>query len=196
MTETKLDFNDAGDQRTFEVIPAGSIVTLQMIIRPGAAGDGGWLKRSADGGSEGLDCEFIVVDGPYAKRKLWQLYTLHGTTAGHTEAGEISRKTLKAILESARGIRPDDTSEAAKKARSVADWNEFNNLRFVARLGVRPPKGDYAAKNVVLEIITPDRQVWKKPEQIDPAAASAKAPDAAAPTTPPANAITRPQWAG
>jgi hypothetical protein len=31
-----FDFNDAGEQRTFEVIPAGTIATLRMKIRPGA----------------------------------------------------------------------------------------------------------------------------------------------------------------
>jgi len=188
-TKTEFDFNDAGPQKNFDVIPANTTVSLQMTIRPGGAGDGGWLKRSADGGSEGLDCEFVVTDGPFAKRKLWQLFTLHGTTPGHAEAGEISRNTLRAILESARGIKPDDKSEAAAVARKVASWGEFDQIRFIARLGVRPPKDGYAAKNTILEIITPERKAWPKPEQIAKPAASA-----AAPAAPPANAITRPQW--
>ena len=121
-TKTEFDFNDAGPQKSFDVIPANTTVSLQMTVRPGGAGDGGWLRRSADGASEGLDCEFVVVDGEFAKRKLWQLFTLHGTTPGHAEAGEISRNTLRAILESARGIKPDDKSEAAAAARKVASW--------------------------------------------------------------------------
>jgi hypothetical protein len=195
-TTTNLDFNNAGEQRVFDVIPAGTIVTLQITVRPGGTGDGGWLKRSANGESEAVDCEFTVVDGQYAKRKVWQLFTLHGTTPGHAEAGEISRKTFKAILESARGFRPDDKSAAAQAARSAAGWQEFNNLRFVAKLGVRPPQGNYPAKNTILEVITPDRQVWKKPEQVAAtAAASNSGTPQQAPATPPANAISRPQWA-
>jgi len=31
-----LDFNTAGEQRSFDVIPAGTIVTLQLNIRPGS----------------------------------------------------------------------------------------------------------------------------------------------------------------
>ena len=185
---TSLDFNDAGEQRS--VIPAGTVCTLQMTIRPGVAGDSGWLRRSADGASEGLDCEFTVVDGQYAKRKIWQLFTLRGTTPGHAEAREISRNTLRAILESARGIKPDDKSEAAAAARKVASWADFDQVRFIARLGVRPPQGQYAAKNVLLEIITPDRTSWSKPEQIAKPAAAATTGAAA----PPANAITRPNW--
>jgi hypothetical protein len=189
-TKTEFDFNDAGPQKSFDVIPANTTVSLQMTVRPGGAGDGGWLKRSADGASEGLDCEFIVVGGEFAKRKLWQLFTLHGTTTGHAEAGEISRNTLRAILESARGIKPDDKSEAAAAARKVASWADFDQVRFIARLGVRAPQGGYPAKNTIIEVVTPDRKAWAQPEQIAKPAAAASAGAAA----PPAGAIARPQW--
>src|SRR3974390_931323 len=106
MTDNLFDFNNAGEQRSFDVIPAGTIATLQMTIRPGNAGADGWLRTSGNGQSEGLDGEFIVVDGQFAKKKLWQLFTLRGTTDGHAEAGKISLNTLRAILESARGIKP------------------------------------------------------------------------------------------
>jgi hypothetical protein len=159
---TSFDFNDADQQRSFDIIPANTICTLQLTIRPGGAGDDGWLKRSADGNSEGLDCEFTVAGGPHDKRKLWQLFTLRGTTPGHAEAGEISRNTLRAILESARGIRPDDKSEAALNARKPSGWGDFDQLRFIARVGVRPPRDGYQAKNTILEVITPDRQAWTK----------------------------------
>ena len=190
-TKTEFDFNDAGPQKSFDVIPANTTVSLQMTVRPGGAGDGGWLRRSADGASEGLDCEFVVVDGEFAKRKLWQLFTLHGTTSGHAEAGEISRNTLRAILESARGIKPDDKSEAAAAARKVASWGDFDQVRFIARLGVRPPQGGYAAKNTIIDVVTPDRKTWAQPEQIAAKPAAAATAGAAAP---PANAITRPNW--
>jgi hypothetical protein len=190
---TNFDFNDDGEQRSFDVIPANTIVVLQMTIRPGGAGDDGWLKRAGDGNSEGLDCEFVVAnDGPYVKRKLWQWFTLRGTTEGHAEAGKISRETLKAILESARGIKPNDKSEAAQNARKPSGWAEFDQLRFVARLGVRPPRDGWGAKNNILQVITPDRQEWRKPEQISVKPTNSAAPSA--PTTPPAGAIERPQW--
>jgi len=192
-TATNFDFNTAGEQRV--VIPAQMICMLQMTIRRGGAGDDGWLKRAADGASEGLDCEFTVVDGPYAKRKLWQLFTLRGTTEGHAEAGRISRDTLRAILESAKGIACDDNSEAAKNARKVSSWADFDQIRFLARLGVRPPEGRYPAKNTILEVITPDcQQEWKKPEQISATSANNGAAAPAPTATPPAGAITRPEW--
>ena len=192
-TATNFDFNTAGEQRV--VIPAQTICMLQMTIRRGGAGDDGWLKRAADGASEGLDCEFTVVDGPYAKRKLWQLFTLRGTTEGHAEAGRISRDTLRAILESAKGIRFGDNGETAKNARKVSSWADFDQIRFLARLGVRPPEGRYPAKNTILEVITPDcQQEWKKPEQISATSANNGAAAPVPTATPPAGAITRPEW--
>jgi len=190
---TNFDFNTVDPQRSFEVIPENTIVELQLKIRPGNAGDDGWLKRAGNGKSEGLDCEFTVTSGEYAKKKLYQVFTLRGDEGGHDEAGKISMRTLRAILESAKGIRPDDNSEAAQNARKPASWADFDGLRFVARLGVRPPEKSYPAKNTIIEVITPDKLTWKQPEQIK--AAPATAPTAA-PAAPPANTIARPVWAG
>ena len=107
---SNFDFNSAGEQRSFDVIPANTIVTLQMTITPGGAGEDGWLKQSADGASKGLDCEFVVVtEGAYHKRKLWHWFTIEGTKPGHAEAGEISRKPCgrfsKVRVASGRTIR-------------------------------------------------------------------------------------------
>ena len=59
------DFNDAGPQRSFDLIPDGTIATVRMKIRPGGAGEGGWLRRANDGNSEALNCEFVVLDGEF-----------------------------------------------------------------------------------------------------------------------------------
>jgi hypothetical protein len=184
------DLNNAGGQRAFEVIPANTVVALQLRLRSGSAATD-FLVRAQDGASSGLDCEFTVIDdGPYKGRKLWQRYTMCGDRPGHAEAGRISCNTLRAILESARGIRPDDTGEAAQEARRVKDWGAFDGVCFLARLGVRPPQNGFDAKNTVLEVITPDRPGWRQVAQI-PVTTSAATGTAA-----PAAAIVRPEWAG
>jgi hypothetical protein len=193
-TNFNFDFNSDGEQKTFDVIPDGTICTVQMTVRPGGAGKDGWLTRAKDGNSEHLSCEFTVVDGPYAKRKFWNRSTVAGVN--HATAVEISRKTLKATLESARGIRPDDQSEAAKTARQTKGWADFDQLRVVVRIGVEPAKDGYAARNTIKEVITPERQAWKKPEQIDHNLLSTPTTGAATAQPAPANTIARPQWAG
>jgi hypothetical protein len=141
-----MDFNDAGLQLSFDVIPDGTVATVRLKIRAGNTGDGGWLRRANDGASEALDCEFVVLDGPFAKRKFWALFTVAGTTTGHAEAAVISKGKLRAMLECARGIRPDDKSDAAKEARRVRSYADFDGLSFIARIGVEPPRNGYKAK--------------------------------------------------
>src|SRR5262249_50029882 len=104
---TAMDFNSfTGQQLTFDLIPHGTECDVQIKVRPGGAGEGGWLKRSAKGDSEALDLELTVIGGPYNKKKLWDLLTVDGVTEGHKEAAKISRTRLCAIIESARGIKP------------------------------------------------------------------------------------------
>jgi hypothetical protein len=162
-----------------------------LKIRPGGAGEGGCLRRSKSGDSEALDCEFVVTGGPYAKRKFWTLLTVSGTTEGHAKAGEITRSRLRAILESARGVQPDDTTEAAKQARKIASYDDLNGLHFIGRIGVEPGSDNYPAKNVLLEALTPDRRDWHPVEQ-------ASQPGAA-PTANPVRVetakIEKPAWA-
>jgi hypothetical protein len=192
------DFNDVGPQRTFDVIPAGTIATVELTIRSGGAGEDGWLRRSKDGASEGLDLELTVTEGPFSKRKFWCLLTLGGTTPGHSEAGDISRRRIRGILESARGIRPDDASDEAKAARQIASYGDLDGLRFIARIGVEPAQGNYRAKNTLDEAITPDRQAWRRVEQVPKPAGSAvpPAPTAASTTSvTAATALDRPAWA-
>jgi hypothetical protein len=187
-----LDFNNAGPQRVFDVIPAGTVATLQLTVRPGNAGEGGWLRRSKAGDSEALDCEFTVVDGPYANRKFWHLLTVRGETNGHAQAAEITDSKLRGILESAHGVRSDDTSEAAKQARKVASHADLNGLRFIGRIGIEAAHDNYPAKNVLLEAVTPDRRDWRPVEQ------AAKRGEPTAPNTagkPEPAKNEKPKWA-
>jgi hypothetical protein len=180
------DYNQTGTQRSFEVIPEGTIAVVQMDIRPGNAGEDGLLKRTKAGDAEGLDAELIVVEGDYAKRKFWDFMLVGGTTDGHAQAADITARRLRAILESARGIKPTDISEAAKKAR-VAEYSDFDGIRFMAKIGVEPARGEYKAKNTLAEVITPDRKEWHPINQ--EAKPATKAPTAS--ITP----IAKPAWA-
>ena len=186
-----FDFNNAKTQRSRDLIPPDTVATLQLNIKPGDTGEGKWLKTSKGGASQGLDCEITVIDGEHAKRKFWQRFTVSGETDGQKQAAEISNQMLRAILECARGIRPDDLSENARVARQVAGWGDFDGIRFLGRIGVEPAKNGYSAKNTLHEIITPDRKDWHPVEQVKRADRPAQQSAASEPTP----AIERPDWA-
>jgi hypothetical protein len=181
-----VDFNNTGEQRSFDLIPDGEVVVVQMNIRAGNAGEGGLMRRSNDGQCEMLDCELIVVEGTHAKRKFWDLMTVSGTTDGHTQAADITHRRLRAIVESAKGIKPTDVSEAAKKAR-VVEYHEFDGLRFMTKVRVEPGKGDYKPKNRLGEIVTPDKKEWR------PITQDERPTQGATPAA--SNVIIKPAWA-
>lgn len=191
------DFNGAEAQREGGLIPEGTTAIVHMTIRPGNAGEGGWLKRSKTGDSQALDCEFTIVDGPHAKRKFWSLFTVEGTTERHAKAGEISASRLRGILESARGIRPDDESDTAKAARRVTSWGDFDGVRFIAKIGVEHAKKDsgFKDKNTLDAAVTPDRKAWVKVEQVAKAPQQMAAPGIAAAAQASGTATGKPAWA-
>jgi len=178
------DFNTAGEQ--FELIPDGTEAVLQLNIRHGDAGEGGLLKRSGNGQAEGLDCELVVVGGKYDKRKFYDWMTVNGTTDGHAQAADITHRKLRAIIESARNIKPTDVSEAAKNLRK-AEYAELDGMRFRAQIGIEPAKGNYRAKNVLGQIVTPDRNGYQPVEQVAKAAPAA--------VEKPSDVIVKPAWA-
>jgi hypothetical protein len=191
------DFNNADTQRAVGLIDDGTICVVLMNVRRGEAGADGWLKRSKGGTSNALDCEFTVQEGPFAKRKFWGLFTLEGATEGQQKASDISGRTLRAILESARGFRPDDQSDAAKAARRTKDYGEFDGLLFTARVGIEKGKDGFKDKNILQEVITPDRKAWVKVEQslrTATAVASVGSTFDAKPQSTSA-AIVKPKWA-
>jgi hypothetical protein len=194
------DYTNAPPPREMELIPTGTIATVQMRIRPGTTGEDGLLKRSAKGDCEMLDIEFVVVDGPHERRRFWQNFILEGTTSGHAEAAKISRGTLRSIIESARGIKPSDVSPEARAARTVS-LRDFDQIIFIAKIGIErgKPKNDgtgenYSDKNVLAAVITPDRREWHPVEQPPPWNGGDPGGSAAPPTSP-APGIPKPDWA-
>ena len=79
------DFNSADTQSAFSLIPKGTIARVRMTIRPGGYNDpaqgwtGGYATYGDKSGSVYLNGEFTVLEGPYAKRKVFTLVGLFST---------------------------------------------------------------------------------------------------------------------
>ena len=181
---TQHDYNTADTGGgSFDLIPADTVAQVSMTVRPGNVDDGGWLTQSKSSDAQYLNCEFVVLEGPFAKRKFWGNLTVSGgkvNETGESIAGNITRATLRAILESSRNVKPNDESDEAKRKRLVDGYQTFNGMLFWAKVGVEPARGEYKAKNALGAVITPDK----------PGYGGASAPTAAAP----AAAVT-PSWA-
>ncbi len=163
---------------SFDLIPTGTIARVALAIRPGGEGEGGWLTQSKSSDAQYLNCEFVVLEGPYDKRKFWTNLTVSGGKVnedGSSIAGNITRATLRAILESARGIKPDDESDEAKRKRLVNGYGDFNGMEFWARVGIEPARDQYAAKNKLAGAITPDKSEYGKSTDGPPAGAAVPA---------------------
>lgn len=189
-----LDFNQAELQGAGGrgPIPEDSIVPFKMTIRPPKAGKEGKthaLFCRAQSGNEYIDVEFEAL-GSFEGAKMWQNFTLVGSDM----AAKISMRTLRAIIESARGVAPSDASPAATAMRQLSDWADFNSMTFLVKVGTvieqSTKDGRYYVNNTIKKIITPDDVEYAAGESISdkplpqvPEAGAAPAAAAAKPST-------------
>lgn len=204
------DFNDADTQSGFDLIPKGTLVPVRMTIKPGGFDEpaqgwtGGYATQSFETGAVYLSAEFVVTGGDYAKRKLWSnigLYSAKGPTWG-----QMGRSFIRAALNSARNVHPQDNSPPAVAARRIAGFHELDGLEFLARVDIeKDAKG--GDRNVVKLAVEPDHPDYARLMGVPARAHGApSAPTARATPTPthspapasaaPARAPTgKPAWA-
>ena len=110
--------------------------------------------RSNTTGAVYLNCEFVVLEGKYARRKIWSLIGLH--SAKGPDWANIGRAFIKGILNSYRGVSNKDNSPAAQNARRINGLG-VDGVEFAARIDIeKDQNGD--DKNVIKLAITPDKE--------------------------------------
>jgi hypothetical protein len=204
-----VDFNDANEQRPDGVIPDGTYCALRLALRPGgenlaggAESDLGLFKASLTSDVAYLDCEFTVMSGPHAGRKLFQNLTVAGgklTEGGVSKGWNITKDLLRAMIDSALGLDPKDMSEAAKAKRVVRGFRDLEGIEFFARLGIErggptPDGGQYPDRNRIAHVVVPGELHYpalKAGKEVAPAP-SAAGNSAARPSAPPAP--PKPAW--
>jgi hypothetical protein len=152
------DFNDA--QSNTNVIPKGTLAKVRLTIRPGGFDDpaqgwtGGYAKRGSTG-SVYLDAEYTVLEGPFARRKIWSLIGLYSPKG--PDWANMGRSLLRGMLNSARGISDKDKSPEAQARRRIAGFHELDGLEFVARMDIgQDTNGE--DKNEIRSAVTPDHR--------------------------------------
>lgn len=179
------DFNTANEQASFDVIPHGTIAKVKLKIKPGGCNDEakGWTKgyatRNNDTGVMYLICEFVVLEGKYAKRKIWSNIGLY-SPKNDNKWGDMGRSFIRGILNSARGISDKDTSEEAQAKRRINGLAELDGLEFLAKIEVEKDQKD-KDRNVIKYAVTPDHKEYAA---IMSAVSTAQMPAAASSTAP------------
>jgi hypothetical protein len=167
-----FDLNDVEPMHSGEPIPDGTFAKVTMTIRPGGIDgfteiDRGLLKPSNSPGSDvlSLDCEFTVVEGPFAKRKFWQTFTVTGGKVddkGASIGWNISKRIFRAMIDSALGLDPEDMSDAAKAKRQLRGLADLNGITFVAKIAVEPNKdARYPDHNRLDHPVLPNEKEWR-----------------------------------
>lgn len=205
------DFNDAEQQQSFDLIPKGTVARVRMTIKPGGFDDpaqgwsGGYATQSFETGSVYLSCEFVILEGEFARRKMWSNIGLQSPKGPNW--GNMGRTFVRAALNSARNIRPQDNSPQAAAARRIAGFHELDGLEFVARIDVEKD-GRGELKNVVKLAVEPDHPDYARgtggsgatgaPTRPTAASFAPQAPTAAPAAAAPAQRPTapgKPAWA-
>ncbi len=190
------DFNDA--QSNANLIPKGTLAKVRLTIRPGGFDDpsqgwtGGYATRGATG-SVYLNGEFTVLEGQYARRKIFTLIGLYSPKG--PEWANMGRSLIRGMLNSARGISDKDQSPQAQAARRISGFADLDGLEFVARIDIGADGDD---KNEIRSAVTPDHRDYARimgtaPAPMPPAGPTAPASAPQAPTAPATPG--RPSWA-
>ena len=156
------NFNDAEDQMSYELIPHKTIAKVRLILKKGnhvtKEWPDGWATKSKSGTCVYLACEFVILEGEYENRKIWSNIGLHSDNS--EKYGEIGRRMIKAILNSARGLHSKDKSPEAEKQRQIKSFADLDNLQAVVEITIND-KGD-SPRNEIKTIITPDHAKYSQ----------------------------------
>lgn len=186
------DFNDA--KQTTNLIPKGTLAKVHMTIRPGGFDDPaqGWTGGYATRGTTGavyLNVEYTVLEGPFARRKVFSMIGLHSPKG--PEWANMGRGFIRSILNSSRGLSDKHDTPEAQAARRISGFADLDGIEFVAKIDVgTDSNGD--EKNDIRTAVTPDHReyVALMGSAQHPGAATYAAPPQSAPST-----GGRPAWA-
>lgn len=158
MTNAWNDFNDA--RQNANLIPKGTIARVRLTIRPGGFDDpsqgwtGGYAKRGTTGAVY-IDAEYTVLEGKYARRKVWSMIGLYSPKG--PDWGNMGRSLVRGILNSARGLSDKDNSPEAQNARRISGIADLDGIEFVARIDLgTDANGD--DKNDIRQAVTRDHK--------------------------------------
>jgi hypothetical protein len=188
-----IDLTDTKPQSS--PIPPG-IYRLRAKLMAGIAGTEHLLKRAKNGVQLmlALECTVLEEHPAYEQnrehrgRKVWDYITCELDEQGVITplpqdklqklqtSVRLGRNKLRAIIDSAHKLDPNDKSEAAQAIRRrFASYADFDGIVFWAQLQERPAANGYRAGNNIDFIITPDLPDYPQEASAPPPASGSAA---------------------
>ncbi len=139
-----------------------TLAKVHMTIRPGGFDDPaqGWTGGYATRGTTGavyLNVEYTVLEGPFARRKVFSMIGLHSPKG--PEWANMGRGFIRSILNSSRGLSDKHDTPEAQAARRISGFADLDGIEFVAKIDVgTDSNGD--EKNDIRTAVTPDHREY------------------------------------
>ena len=177
-----LNMNEAEQQKEIGPIPSGTIVPMRVTLQkpkpeysytgpvpPELESIRPYLTGKLETQIVFLNLELTVLAGQFEKRKVFTRMMLWSAnpTEGQNKAIDITKSKLRALVESARGVKPDDNSPDANQKRILNSLNDINGMGVVVKVGTEKAyRDENKTVNNVSVFVTPDKPEWKHVESL------------------------------
>jgi len=161
-----LDLNNVtpDEGNDFSLIPHGTIARAILYIKPQMDGvtipdlaQDAIFRQSATSSAKWIECEFTIIGGQFDKRKVWHNLFFDGdkkNASGVSMSKEIGLRTLRGLVDSAKGLSPADMSPEANALRQIPSLDAINGMEFCIKIAVEKGTNGYEDKNKMLAPIT------------------------------------------
>jgi hypothetical protein len=159
-------YDDAPQKTEFALLPDNTVVRGIVKLSGGDTevpelGGGQYFKSSASG-AKWMPIEITIVGGEFDKRKIWQNIFVDGAKLdanGYPIAKRIGLETIKRMVDSAYGLKKDDTSpEALQKRATITGVHVLMGMEICFKIGIEKGNNGYPDKNKIKVVLTPDSQ--------------------------------------
>lgn len=165
-----LDLNNItpDEGNDFSLIPHGTIARAILYIKPQIDGvtipdlaQDAIFRQSATSSAKWIECEFTIIGGQFDKRKVWHNLFFDGdkkNASGVSMSKEIGLRTLRGLVDSAKGLSPADMSPEANALRQIPSLDAINGMEFCIKIAVEKGTNGYEDKNKMLAPITVNQE--------------------------------------
>ena len=165
-----LDLNNItpDEGNDFSLIPHGTIARAILYIKPQMDGvtipdlaQDAIFRQSATSSAKWIECEFTIIGGQFDKRKVWHNLFFDGdkkNASGVSMSKEIGLRTLRGLVDSAKGLSPADMSPEANALRQIPSLEAINGMEFCIKIAVEKGTNGYEDKNKMLAPITVNQE--------------------------------------